>query len=426
MPFGLFRSRRCSIWQIIGILWLAFATAAPILSVDKAVAADETKLLHQVDLLIDRGGYAVQKAGQTIYARQPKQPFVPASIMKIITAQAALHILGPEYRFKTRFYKNQHNDLFIQGTGDPFLISEEVAGIIDQFIMLGINEIRDIVLDDTAFYLPVRADGVGASDNPYDAANSALAVNFNTVHITKDASGRVDSAEPQTPYVPLMAELAQKLPAGTYRLNISTDINASERQSLLYAGQLFRALQREKKIAGRGAIRPGHVPDGLRPFYIHVSGVSVQEAIESLMRYSNNFIANQLFLACGASRLGYPATWEKGRSVLRDFLHKELNFTEQEVTMIEGSGLSRANRVTPAAMLTVLDAFKPHAFLLRYLNEEKRRILAKSGTLTGVYSYAGYFLNDGQPDGFIIILNQKENNRDRILDLLERLYRQWP
>ena len=69
-------------------------------------------------------------------------------------------------------------------------------------------------------------------------------------------------------------------------------------------------------------------------------------------------------------------------------------------------------------MMQLLDSFKPYAGLLP---QEDGRFL-KSGTLEGVYSYAGYFMENERLDSFVLLLNQEKNNRDRVLDVLDRIY----
>ena len=82
---------------------------------------------------------------------------------------------------------------------------------------------------------------------------------------------------------------------------------------------------------------------------------------------------------------------------------------------LEGAGLSRDNRVTVRAMLQLLTKFRPHADLLK----KEHGTLLKTGTLTGVYNYAGYL-----PDGkaFVILLNQQANSRAAVLERLKRQY----
>jgi len=84
--------------------------------------------------------------------------------------------------------------------------------------------------------------------------------------------------------------------------------------------------------------------------------------------------------------------------------------------MLEGSGLSREQRTTAAGMMHILDVFKPYAELL----PETNGVLRKSGTLTGVFNFAGYIRG---PDGlypFVILTNQTANKRAEILRILQR------
>jgi D-alanyl-D-alanine carboxypeptidase/D-alanyl-D-alanine-endopeptidase (penicillin-binding protein 4) len=101
------------------------------------------------------------------------------------------------------------------------------------------------------------------------------------------------------------------------------------------------------------------------------------------------------------------------------YLQNKYDLSQKEIKIIEGSGLSRKNRVSPHAMMQLLDSFKPHA---KILPQEDGKLL-KSGTLKGVYSYAGYFMENNRLDSFVLLLNQGKNSRDRVLDVLERIYR---
>ena len=369
-----------------------------------------------ISRLVNHGGFLVQKGTSTFAVHNPGTSFIPASIIKIATSLAAIKILGPSYRFETAFYRDQQDNLYIKGYGDPFLVSEEVALIINRLRANGVKRINNIILDDSAYQLEsATVDGAGNSLNPYDVMNGGLSVNFNTVYVTVSPDGTIASAEPQTPTLPLMNKLAANMKSGDHRFNISKErINV-----LQYVGELFRSLQQGQQIPGDGKILIGKVPADLHPVYVNRSTKDMENSIRDLMLYSNNFIANQIFLACGTKKLGYPATWEKGKKVLKEFLNMELGLTQDMIFMVEGAGLSRRNRVTPQAMAAILEAFKPYA---RLLPVEQNRFI-KSGTLTGVYSYAGYFQNGTKLDSFVLILNQKKNTRDRLLDVLEKVYR---
>ena len=210
------------------------------------------------------------------------------------------------------------------------LTSEEVARLASLLRAAGVREISGIVLDDSAFALASpAADGATNTLNPYDVANSALAVNFNTIHISKERDGTIRSAEPETPTLPLMMRLGKGLPAGTHRINITQKKEEIGR----YAGELVAEALRGQGIAVSGSIRPGPVPQGLAPIVRHLSSTSLNEAVRAMLEYSNNFIANQLFLACGAKRFGSPATWEKGQRAMAEFLREKVRLATQEFTV---------------------------------------------------------------------------------------------
>jgi D-alanyl-D-alanine carboxypeptidase/D-alanyl-D-alanine-endopeptidase (penicillin-binding protein 4) len=372
----------------------------------------------EVMRFIDNGGYAVKKDSRIIAAHNLHTMFVPASIVKIAISLVALRILGPQYRFETYFFMDAKQNLYIKGFGDPFLISEEIVIIVRELKKIGCQRINDIYLDDTAFDIPTIADGSGLSDNPYDAQNNALAVNFNTVNVKKDQTGKVRSAEEQTPILPLMAELSEKLEPGIHRINISRGRTGRNEIINRYAGELFRAFQHKEKIPGDGIIVFKKTPENLTPYYTHQSSKALEDIIAPLMLFSNNFIANQLYLTMGAKLYGYPATWEKSRMAVEDNLLKEFKLSAGEIRIVEGSGLSRKNMVTPSAMIQLLDFFKPYS---GFLPQAGGKFL-KSGTLKGVYSYGGYFSENNNLDSFVLMLNQEENTREQLLQELEQIY----
>lgn len=366
--------------------------------------------------LIEQGGYLVRKGDRVVLAHNEGQMLVPASTWKIATALMALTRLGAGYRFQTHLFLVD-GDLYVKGFGDPLLVSEEVEKIVLALVGQGVAALGDIVVDDSFFQLqPAAADGALSSLEPYDAANSGLAVNFNTIHIEVAADGTARSAEPQTPWLPGMRAVAAKLPPGVHRVNLSQERARGRR----HVGELFDALLRRQGVAVSGVIRSGPVPEGAQPLYRHSSSTPLVEAVRAMLRYSNNFVANQLFLACGAQGYGAPATWEKGGQALSAFL-LDSGLRPGEFQVREGSGLSRQNRITPAALLQLLDAFAPYADLLP---GGPGRLL-KSGTLAGVYAYAGYFVSGPSRDPVVLILNQPRNNRDQLLDLLEQRYRSF-
>lgn len=365
--------------------------------------------------LIQQGGYALLASnGQLSSADNSDTLFVPASTLKILTSLAALDILGPAHRFATRLSRDQHNNLYIQGGGDPFLLTENVVAIARRLQESGIGQINNLILDDSIFQLDSPADGSGNTTNPYDARNSGLAVNFNSIAIRVAPDRTVTPDDPKLPWLPMMQAIGAALPPGQHRVNVNAfQPNGQLSNTLRYSGELFMALLQRQQIVVRGTIMAGQTPAATQPVLTYWSEKTLRDMLQQCLKYSNNFIANQLFLACGMARFGAPATWDKARATLQSYNREQLGLGDSELIMMEGSGLSRKNRITPRAMITILQKFAPYRELLPL----KQGIPLKSGTLTGVYCYAGYIPHH-QNAPFVILLSQARNNRDQILDIM--------
>ena len=145
----------------------------------------------------------VDEKGDELVAQNADKPFVPASVAKIVTAWLAMEVLGADYRFETRFYLDGDRVLYVRGGGDPFLISEELAQLASALVAaIGKQPLSGIVLDASYYPSDIRIPGIEDTDEAYDALNSALAVNFNTIHAVRKGK-TVHSAEKQTPITPL-------------------------------------------------------------------------------------------------------------------------------------------------------------------------------------------------------------------------------
>jgi D-alanyl-D-alanine carboxypeptidase/D-alanyl-D-alanine-endopeptidase (penicillin-binding protein 4) len=143
----------------------------------------------------------VDGKGNELVAQNADEPFVPASVTKIVTAWLALEVLGGDYRFETRFYLDDKRVLYVRGSGDPFLISEELALLATDLVAaVGKQPIDGIVLDASYYPSNIRIPGIEDTNNAYNALNSALAVNFNTIYAV-GSGNKVSSARnrPRSP-----------------------------------------------------------------------------------------------------------------------------------------------------------------------------------------------------------------------------------
>lgn len=364
--------------------------------------------------LINNGGYMVDDGGQHKY--RENDLFIPASTMKLLTSLVALEFFGSEYHFETHFFLDGQKNLYIKGYGDPLLTSEILLEISKQLAGMGIHQLQSICLDDSAFDLRGEMASAENSERSYDAPNGALAVNFNAVSIQVSAKGRISSGEAQTPLLPLMREIGAGLTPGEHRLNINMlPSKPGQTPTLRYAGELFTAQLHQAGISLRHPWKIQKTPSHLKPILIYRGQSNLAEIIKECLKYSNNFIANQLFLGCGVRSYGLPATWEKSRKAITTYATTTLHLPKSHLVIIEGAGLSRQNRFSPAAFIQVLKRFQPFVSLLK----QRDTIPLKSGTLTGVYCFAGYFPKGEMLIPFAILLNQSENTRNQLLAELQ-------
>ncbi|MGD8230232.1 MAG: D-alanyl-D-alanine carboxypeptidase, partial [Desulfobacteraceae bacterium] len=306
-------------------------------------------------------------------------------------------------------------DLYVVGKGDPSLVSEELELIAHQLKSKGLDKVRHVYLDDRHFQPNLVLHGTKRSINPYDAYNGALCVNFNTVFVRITQDGKVESAEPQTPLTELARKIALKSgQRGEVRINLSE----SPDKCLQYAGELIKAFLEMRSIQVQGKVaKAERDPTDLPCLYLHRSGRDLEETLREMFKYSNNFIANQIFLSMGATRYGPPATVEKSQLVMADFFGL-LGYPRLRVE--EGSGLSRRNRVTATQMVAVLEHFRPYHYLLPH----EGKAWFKTGTLSDVKSMAGYLgLDRSRLLSFVIMLNGRHfryGTRERIFALIEK------
>jgi serine-type D-Ala-D-Ala carboxypeptidase/endopeptidase (penicillin-binding protein 4) len=388
---------------VLALLMLPSPALAGVKEVQQKIAALAPKALVLV----------IDAKGNELIARNIEEPFVPASVAKVVTAWLAMQVLGDDYRFETRFYLDGKRALYVRGGGDPFLISEELEQLAKNLVAaIGTKPVTGIVLDASYYPADLRVPGIEDTNESYDALNSALAVNFNTVNaIRKGATVR--SAEKQTPITPLaISEFKARGPNGRGRISLSQD----PKVSLLYAGELIAAFIDKAGGSVKGDISVGTVPAGLKPIYVHRQSRPLSAILADLLKASNNYIANQVFLEIGAQRLGGPVGLDKSLKVLNEALAAQ-NLTA-DIHLEEGSGISRDNRFTARGLASLLALFEPHAGLLRGPDGS----LTKSGTLDGVRTLAGFAdtRNHGRVRVVIALKSNDGAMRYRLLKAIEQ------
>ncbi len=348
--------------------------------------------------------------GKELIAQNADKPFAPASVTKIVTAWLAMEVLGGNYRFETKFYLDKDRVLYVRGGGDPFLVSEELAKLATELVAaIGKEPITGIVLDASYYPSDLRVPGIENTGEAYDALNSALAVNFNTINAVRKGN-RVSSAEPQTPITPLaISQFLARGPKGRGRISLAQDPEVS----LKYAGELIAAFIKKAGGSVKGKISIGSVPKDLKPVFVYRQSRTLAEILRQLLIASNNYIANQVFLEIGGT-LGGSVSLEKSLKVANGML--AVNGLAKDIHLEEGSGISRDNRFTARGLARVLDLFAPYADLLHGHDGG----LNKTGTMSGISTLAGYA--DTKSHGrvrFVIALKTNGPLRFELLHAIE-------
>ena len=352
-------------------------------------------------------------AGRIIISKHSRRKLVPASILKILTSLGALHYLGSDYRYVTEFFIDRDSNLKIKGYGDPLLISEVVNQISHELAgLMGRDAIiHDIIVDDSYFNRPLTIPGISSSTQPYDAPNGALCVNFNTVFFKRTQSGYA-SAEAQTPLLSFAEKKINLLKPKSGRIVLSH----VEKENTIYAGQLFRYFLGHHGLQLQGTVKPGVVDKSVdKLIYRYASNFTLPQIIAKLLEHSNNFTTNQLLISCGIKKFGPPGNLAKGVAALIDFAADDLQI--KNLAIVEGSGISRKNKVSANQMLQVLAKFKSHRTLMRRTERE----YYKTGTLYGINTRAGYIASrNGGFYRYVVMINTPGHSTKPVMRSLLR------
>jgi D-alanyl-D-alanine carboxypeptidase/D-alanyl-D-alanine-endopeptidase (penicillin-binding protein 4) len=160
------------------------------------------------------------QTGETLYTRDAERVLIPASNMKLLVSAAALHRLGPDYRFRTRVWMRGtllpdgtlQGDLILQGLGDATLEMRGLETLAQQVRQAGVQRVQGYLLYDDS-WLDAERYGFGWSsdDEPfgYQAQMSALCAERNAVRLYAKPATQVGEPaqlrlEPDTDYVELV------------------------------------------------------------------------------------------------------------------------------------------------------------------------------------------------------------------------------
>ena len=393
---------------------------------------------------------------QILYSQDSQKYFIPASNMKLFTTAAALQQLGADFRIRTSIYDDGNGVLRVVGRGDPSFKNAQLTILSKQLYQQGIRQINQLIADDSYFQGEVVNSSWQWEDIQayYGAPVNSLILNENAAVLT---------FLPQTMGKPLQLKWTEPTEAYRWKIeNNSVTTQANEPgfvevnrdlkgQILRIKGQL--AVNSQPEITALAVFDP--IANFIRQFRQNLGreGITVKETVSNNLSKneqekeiaavespplsellietnvnSNNLYAEALLRSLAIKKPGEKNqnTADVGLQVVRETL-TQLGVEPEGYVIVDGSGLSRKNLTTPAALVQVLqgigkssqaEVFRASLPISgvkgtlknRFLNTAAAGIVqAKTGSMTGISALSGYVnAPNYEPLVFSIMVNQSE------------------
>jgi serine-type D-Ala-D-Ala carboxypeptidase/endopeptidase (penicillin-binding protein 4) len=440
-----------------------------------AAAVDE--VINRPQYSRVRWGVLVQPLykGQNLYSRDAQKYFTPASNTKLLTTAAALQQLGANFRIRTSVYQDGNNVVRVVGRGDPSFSDTQFVALARQLKTKGITQIEKLIADDSYFQGDIVHPSWEWEDvySDYGAPVNSLIVNQNvfSIKLVPQVVGKplqvawtdfsearlwqiinqsVTVEEKQPAFINVTRELSGNV------LRIQGQLAAKADPFLVkvpvvdpnnYFLRRFRiALIGEKIRLGETAVVSAGINQEELAF---VESPLLSDLVMETNQNSNNLYAEALLRAMALQpKKPEQTTVNAALEVLKTTL-TQLGVNPTGYVIVDGSGLSRHNLISPEALVQVLQgmaktpaasvyraslpiAGKSGTLKTRFQNTPAEGIVqAKTGTVTGVVSLSGYVNSSKyEPLVFSIIVNQSKQKAkalrlgvDEIVVLLTQLQR---
>ena len=322
----------------------------------------------------------------------------PASTMKVLTTLSSLDILGPQYRWRTNVYTDGvirqgtlKGNIYLQGTGDPKLIPEELAKLMKDLQSLGIQKIDGNLFFDRSAYAPSAMETNtidGESLRAYNVSPDPLLYAFRTLSFQLGKSRTADFID--VSYTPALSQLKvvnqmQLVDRScdnwksNIRFNLDPENSSNTDQAITaqFSGSfpsackgvnynvvaldantfLTQGFAAAWELAGgtwaqAPTGKSGNVPLAAR-LLLQFEGINLGDDVQDINKYSNNVMARQLLLTLALEKMGKPATTANGDLVIQSWLKQNgMNFTG--LVIENGSGLSRNEAISANQMNQLL------------------------------------------------------------------------
>ncbi|WP_061038663.1 serine-type D-Ala-D-Ala carboxypeptidase [Vibrio coralliirubri] len=377
--------------------------------------------------------------------------YPPASTLKLVTALAAKLELGDDFHYTTSIARSG-NDSIISFSGDPTLQREDLKSLLAQYAKSQSRTINgNLYLDNSAYTGYQRAVGwpwdiLGVC---YSAPSSAMTLDSNcaqaSIYTKDNGTTRV--------YIPAHYPIDVTTTAATVTRSgqkatqcdlelITTPDNAYKLSGCLverkkplplkfaiqnpelYTSQVVSSLLKELKIQIKGNVILGKKEKADKTTLVAShNSEKLPELLDIMLKKSDNLIADNLTKTLGATFYVQPGSFNNGTEAIKQILLTKANIDLSKAQLVDGSGLSRNNRMRSQTMaqvlryiwendqqLNLIEAMPTSGTdgTLKYRQSMRKapiqgNIIAKSGSLYGSYNMAGYGLDKaGKPNSLFV------------------------
>ena len=394
----------------ITILWAGTCLLSPLVSANEAPIAVPQNVMRSLERnQIPKDAVSIsvieiepvrqgKNTSKNILDWRAEELMNPASTMKLLTTLAGLDILGPQYRWRTNLYTDGlirqgtlKGNLYLQGTGDPKLIPEELSKLMKSLQALGVQKIDGNLFFDRSAYAPSVMEHStidGESLRSYNVPPDPLLYSFRTLSFQLGKSRTADFID--ISYSPALSQLKidnqmqlVDRPCDNWKSNIrfNLDPEVPSKTDKLVLAQfsgafpsscrdvnynvvaldantfLTQGFAAAWELAGGTWAKAPTGKDGVVPLaaklLLQFEGINLANDVQDINKYSNNVMARQLLLTLALEKMGKPATPANGDLVIQSWLKQ--NSMEFSGLVIEnGSGLSRNESISAGQMNQLL------------------------------------------------------------------------
>jgi len=340
---------------------------------------------------------------EPIIAIDAGTPLIPASNQKLLTTGAALHVLGPDFKFRTRI-RFHNGRLIVQGDGDPAFgdpelledmtidgeqgvgIERFIDALVDPITHTDVHHINEIIIDDRIFdrqfvhdtwpveQLNARSFAEVAGLNFHlnvlrvfprpNPGSPPIATEFKPnapwINIQSRGTSDTSSGARSTAWIARKRNTNKMTLYGNVKQSYRTPVPVTIHNMPRFLGRLLAHRLREKGVTvdAHRLAKTGEQLDEGR-IVAPVVTTALQVAIERCNRDSQNLYAEALLKRIGAKATNRPGSWSNGAAVIRHTVMERVDDAAQTVGLVvaDGSGLSRSNRVAPRTVTAWLNTF---------------------------------------------------------------------